>query len=492
MAETPESTPNDENDENRNEANLAGGNGDPPTANPEENDDEGGSLAWVAATVIALAGWGLCLALSWKLAGLMFAVVLISIVIKEACDPFADAAQWVGDTFHIPGSVRGATLDAIASSMPELFSGIFFVVVAMSAISTLDSEGVERSAEDVVSEQEIAGAKGYGSTIATCAGSAIYNMILIPAFCAIFISFSRPKRPTIDVEDEVIARDGLWFVSCEIILILFLFNNQMHWWMAAAFLGLYVVYILQLFRDAKVYRQQMQLVMGRLQTVGVEARTHDVVAGFEEEGVRVTHTLVDKARDRIRGEDEDEEEEAPDNAGALFGYWNIPLSGLSATLILLICTGFAAGACYFLVEITYETAELLQVPAFFVAVIIAAAASSVPDTLLSIGSAKRGDDSGAVSNAFGSNIFDICICLSIPLLVNSFLNGWQPVSLLRQNGEPIEGLVGLRILLVVLTVITLAIIWHNRQLSRNKAFVLCGLYLIFIAYAVLGSLGVIF
>ena len=100
----------------------------------------------------------------------------------------------------------------------------------------------------------------------------------------------------------------------------------------------------------------------------------------------------------------------------------------------------------------------------------------------------RGDDDGAVSNAFGSNIFDICICLSIPLLVCSYLNGWQPVSL-TQNGEPMPGLVGLRILLAVLTIVTLLIMWHNLQLTRRKAWVLCALYGMFVVYAVAGSLG---
>ena len=56
----------------------------------------------------------------------------ISILIGEACDPFSDAAQWVGHRLQLPGSVRGATLDAIASSMPELFTGLFFVMVALS------------------------------------------------------------------------------------------------------------------------------------------------------------------------------------------------------------------------------------------------------------------------------------------------------------------------------------------------------------------------
>jgi cation:H+ antiporter len=55
----------------------------------------------------------------------VFAVqtILLSVLIWQACDPFADAAQWVGQRFGIPGSVRGATLDAVASSMPEFFSG---------------------------------------------------------------------------------------------------------------------------------------------------------------------------------------------------------------------------------------------------------------------------------------------------------------------------------------------------------------------------------
>ena len=59
------------------------------------------------------------------------------------------------------------------------------------------------------------------------------------------------------------------------------------------------------------------------------------------------------------------------------------------------------------------------------------------------------------------------------------------------HGEPMQGLMGLRILLFALSGITLLILWHNRQLTRNKAFVLCGLYGVFIAYAVLGSLGIL-
>ena len=108
---------------------------------------------------------------SWliELGFILAACAAISILIAEACDPFADAAQWVGIRLRLPPSVRGATLDAVASSMPELFTGLFFVTIAL--FGTQDDQS-----------QMLASAEGYGSTVATCAGSSIYNLILIPIF----------------------------------------------------------------------------------------------------------------------------------------------------------------------------------------------------------------------------------------------------------------------------------------------------------------------
>ena len=449
-----------------------------------DSDDDGPDFKSIGITILILILFGVTWLMNrsasgsgWTLAFLLMQVAVISIVIWQACDPFADAAQWIGDTFRLPGSVRGATLDAIASSMPELFSGIFFVVIAVT--STAGGTQVEMVE---------AGAEGYGSTIATCAGSAVYNMILIPAFCALVISFTRKERPTIDIEDEVIARDGMWFVGCEILLIVFLFQDTMMWWMGAIFLGLYVLYIFQLYLSAKAYRKKMDHLHGHLEIHGVEVEAETVVETLRADGVRVSRALVLKAQVEVTANGSDsEEEEAPDTAGVLFGLFSVPLSHRTAWLVIGLSTIIAAVACYFLVEATLHTAEQLEVPTFFVAVILAAAASSVPDTFLAIGAARRGDDSGAVSNAFGSNIFDLCICLSIPLFVNSYLTGWEPVSL-TQDGKPMAGLTGLRILLVALTGLTLAIMWHKRQLTRTKAFVLCGLYGIFIGYAILGSL----
>ncbi|MCH7728310.1 MAG: hypothetical protein IH991_17800 [Planctomycetes bacterium] len=436
-------------------------------------------------TVFSLAVFGILWALTGavnspavKVAFLLSQVVVISIIIWQACNPFADAAQWIGTAFKLPGSVRGATLDAVASSMPELFTGIFFVIVAVFGSTGSNDVAARRAAE------------GYGATVATCAGSAVYNMILIPAFCALVISFKRKQRPTIDIEPEVITRDGLWFVGCEIALIIFLFQPAMHWWMGVTFLAAYVVYVCTLYAHARRHRRSIKAVEAHLAVVGNPKDPDQIIDYFGKQGIKVSADMVEKAR-KVGDADKDD-----DSAGFLFGLVNVPLNHLTVWIVVALSTAASALVCYWLVEVTFDMADAFgvlagrKVPVFFVAVILVAAASSVPDTFLAIGAARRGDDSGAVSNAFGSNIFDICISLSIPLLVCSYLDGWQPVSLTMEDGKPMQGLVDLRVLLVTLTTITLLIMWHKRQLTRRKALVLCCLYAAFVAYAVVGSLGI--
>ncbi len=409
---------------------------------------------------------------------LLAQVVVISIVIWQACDPFADAAQYIGMKFNIPGSVRGATLDAIASSMPELFSGIFFVVVAIISV---------QDAQELATESS----EGFGAVVATCAGSAVYNMILIPAACALVIARARKSQPTIEIAPNVITRDGMWFLICEVILIVFLFQNSVTWWMAVVFIGIYFMYIAWLYMDTRSFRRALSGVSEQIQGFTGDITTDLVTEKFKQANLPYNKARIIEVRNRLidqRAGDE-EEEETLEEAEFLFGLGRVKLGPVSSWMVILVSTLVAAASCYWLVEVTYSFSKVLEIPIFFVAVIIAAAASSVPDTFLSVGAALRGDDDGAVANAFGSNIFDICICLSIPLLVASYLNGWGPVALVQEDGEPLPGLVGMRILLAVFTMVTLLIMWHNLQLTKRKAWILVGLYALFVLYAVLGSMG---
>lgn len=412
---------------------------DPPEAPSGSHHSLKSSAVLCVATMLFTAifyMWRSNQSVIWAEIGfILSAAAAISVLISEACDPFADAAQWVGCRLRLPRSVRGATLDAIASSMPELFTGLFFVTVALT--------GTKDQAQRMLDS-----ADGYGSTIATCAGSSIYNLILIPAVCAIAMSYSRPRRPHIDVSREVVNRDGGWVVFAQVGLLIFLFQPELHWWMGIAALVAYACYVLHLYVATRKFR-------GKLDDGTIEY------------------------------------EEPNQTASMFFGSCKVQLNGYTSAIVLLVSTLVAAISCYLLVDLTNESAKQLGISPFFVAVILTAAVSSIPDTFMSLGSARRGDDSGAMSNVFGSNIFDICIGMSIPLLVGCYLNDWQPIVLIGANGETLRGVVGLRVFLFFLTIIAMGCMWYRGRITRQTGWLFCFLYLLFVGYAVVGATGLV-
>ena len=111
-------------------------------------------VATVIFAALAVSVGGLVIALAF----LFCPVVLVSFIIWQACEPFADAAQWIGKTLRIPGSVRGATLDAIASSLPELTCGLFFVLIATGVVG--DGTTVSRAIVEQIRNEQFSEGRG--------------------------------------------------------------------------------------------------------------------------------------------------------------------------------------------------------------------------------------------------------------------------------------------------------------------------------------------
>jgi len=98
-------------------------------------------------------------------------------------------------------------------------------------------------------------------------------------------------------------------------------------------------------------------------------------------------------------------------------------TGGQAWAVLGLSTLFIALACVVLAEAVIKSAEALGIAPYFTAVILGAAASSVPDTIISYKDALKGDYDDAVANAIGSNIFDICFALGFPLFLYGLIYG---------------------------------------------------------------------
>ncbi|MDQ7046956.1 MAG: hypothetical protein Q9M39_04825 [Sulfurovum sp.] len=258
-------------------------------------------------------------------------VVFTTWIIAKACDGFEIAADHLGR--NMTDGVKGATINAIGSSMPELF--VTFVFLFFYANTT-----------------------GFAGGIGTTAGSAVFNTMVIPAL-SILIALKMFRLSSINVSKKVILRDGLTLIAVEFILIITI-GEKLEWWHGMILMLLYVG-----------YAGYMLFAMRK--------NTHKEDASNADE------------------EEEDEEEEIKSNRVisllkldleyAVIGGNKLTTS--NSWQLLTVATIFIMIACFFLVEAAELFASEIGIASYFVAVIIIAAASSVPDTILSMKDAKK-------------------------------------------------------------------------------------------------------
>jgi cation:H+ antiporter len=193
-----------------------------------------------------------------------------------------------------------------------------------------------------------------------------------------------------------------------------------------------------------------------------------------------------ESEEKDEDEDEDEDEVASSNS-IIVSLLKVDLEKViirdedicnkNAIILLSLTTFYIAIACWILVYACETMGHSLGIHGYFVAVIIAAAASSVPDTILSIKDAGKGNYDDAVANALGSNIFDICFALGAPLFLYTVFNG--PLTIPTETSTHI---LELRILLFVLTFLTFLLFLFSKRLTKNTAYILIGMYFVFVAY----------
>ena len=110
------------------------------------------------------------------------------------------ASEYVGR--NLSDGVRGATINAVASSMPEVFTSLFFLFIMKDA-------------------------EGFSGGIGTTAGSAIFNSMVIPAVAVLaVIGIGLTKR--VRVSKKVMLRDGLSLLIAELIFIV-LISGLFEW-----------------------------------------------------------------------------------------------------------------------------------------------------------------------------------------------------------------------------------------------------------------------
>lgn len=137
-----------------------------------------------------------------------------------------------------------------------------------------------------------------------------------------------------------------------------------------------------------------------------------------------------------------------------------------------------AALSWVLVESAVKIAQILNVPSVIIGLTILAAGTSIPDLMSSIIVAKQKRGGMGISNAIGSNIFDILIGLGLPWLIITTSGHIVPVVT--------ENLSHSIILLFATVISILAFLiakkWH---IGRFAGFSLITLYLIYLSWNIL-------
>lgn len=135
---------------------------------------------------------------------------------------------------------------------------------------------------------------------------------------------------------------------------------------------------------------------------------------------------------------------------------------------------------WFLVESAINIAHLTGIPEVIIAILIVAAGNSIPDLLSSIKAARETMPDMAVSNAVGSNNFDIMFGLGFPWLLALFITG-EPIMVASSN------LFNTACILFGTVILTFIILLIKRwQLTKSTGYLLLGSYVIYIAI-IIGS-----
>ena len=325
-------------------------------------------------------------------------IMISTMVIWRAGDFFSPAASYIQNKHDIPQSIKAAVIDAIASSFPEFCVAIIAVIM--------------------IGRAEVG--------IASIVGSALYNVLVIPAAAGLVAA-----SPMV-ISKEVVWRDNIYYLGVTLLLgaMLWLFPNEWGAGVAIIFLLAYLGYVFLLQRDFKKSKNQ-----------NADSHQPDI--------------LDDKT------EDDDELELKSEKKAWVW---------LVSMMIVM------GGATHVLVESSLALGDMLGIDGVLMGFVVIAAGTSVPDTALSVISAKKGHYDAAVSNVFGSNIFDICICLSIPILLALAMSGEPTAINLPQLGL-IWSLIGA-------TFIAAYLFWSNNYtLTKAKAGMMGMIYLLIILVA---------
>ena len=259
--------------------------------------------------------------------------------------------------------------------------------------------------------------------VAAIVGSAIFNILVIPSFAVIFAGSLRANR-------AVVYKDGLFYMVAVVSLLL-TFSLAVVYFsvpgdairgtitrgLALIPLGLYGVYLFIQYHDTRDERSDSTHVPG----------------------IRIAYEWI----------------------------------------ALLACMVAVALGVELLVRSAVNLGNILDTPPFLWGLTIVAAGTSLPDLLISIKAARRGQSITSLSNVLGSNTFDLLVAIPFGVL----LAGATVINFSR--AAPMMGFLSFA------TIVLFVCMRRDMILHRSEALLMLTLYAGFVSWMSLESFGLV-
>ena len=131
---------------------------------------------------------------------------------------------------------------------------------------------------------------------------------------------------------------------------------------------------------------------------------------------------------------------------------------------------------FFVVDTAEKVGACLKIPGDLLGITLLAVGSSLPDCIASVLVARQGKLNMAVANAFGSNIFDVNLCVGFAFILGGITSNFKPIPLGTDDifAELIMVAAGFQVLLWIILYFT------KLNLYRWIGYVLVMCYVIFV------------
>jgi cation:H+ antiporter len=308
-----------------------------------------------------------------------------AVLLWVSCSGLGDSSQRLADHYGIPDIVKGSVITAIASSIPEFVTAVLAIPVHGD----------------------------FELGLAAIIGSAIYNVLVIPA-CSVFA-----RGSSLQANRELVFREALFYLVAVIVLLL-------------------VICLAVVYDGAEPGPDVRGTFTRPLALLPLLLYGLYLYIQYEEVRDHRQHAV------RVPG-----------------------IHPLREWAILVGCIGLICVGVEVLLRCAIALGDLLDTPTFLWGMTIVAAATSIPDTLISVKEAKLGRTDASVSNVLGSNVFDLLVAVPVGVLIAG------SVSVSFTQTVPMMSF------LVLATIVLLVFMRRDMELNHREASFMLLLYLAF-------------